>query len=152
MGGDSGGGNPSKGKNNRRVSRREREAAEVKAAAAAAAAQAAKETDDECRGDDRPFQRLHFLVRDWQNFIDEEDTNQMLYSMPRYLEEVLGQRAQKDLREVREHIASCFESVACFLLPHPGFAVAGLQYDGSVSKVREPFRRLLNAYVRRVFR
>ncbi len=37
----------------------------------------------------------------------------------------------EELKLVREHIRTCFESVACFLMPHPGLKVAtSLDSDG----------------------
>ena len=65
--------------------------------------------------------------------------------------QVLGERSQKDLREVREHIFQCFEDISCFLLPHPGFEVTKTKYDGDVNKIRGEFKSLLHHYVQKVF-
>uniref|UniRef100_A0A671LSR0 Atlastin-3-like n=1 Tax=Sinocyclocheilus anshuiensis TaxID=1608454 RepID=A0A671LSR0_9TELE len=71
----------------------------------------------------KPFQSLMFLVRDWSfpyeykygfkggsDFLDKR-----LQVKPTQHEE---------LQTVREHIHSCFTSISCFLLPHPGLKVA----------------------------
>ena len=51
-----------------------------------------------------------------------------------YLSQVLEteSRNHADLRVVREHIQSCFNTVDAFALPHPGFEVADPNFDGDV--------------------
>lgn len=71
--------------------------------------------------------------------------------MREYLDEVLAERNQKDLKEVREQIKLCFETVSCWLLPHPGFEVVKKTYDGDVDKMSPSFRRMMADYIRRVF-
>jgi atlastin len=71
--------------------------------------------------------------------------------MSNYLEEVLAERNQKDLKEVRDQIKLCFETVSCWLLPHPGFAVIKKDFDGDMEKIEPEFRRLASDYIRRVF-
>lgn len=72
--------------------------------------------------------------------------------MDEYLQDVLSQKFQKDLKEVRDQIELCYEKVSCFCLPYPGEDVAEKKgYDGSIEKVRKHFRYLLGDYVRRVF-
>ena len=99
----------------------------------------------------RPFQRLELLVRDWQDFTEVEDLDKTHHDMRTYLEEILAERSQKDLREVREQIKLCFETVSCWLLPHPGFEVIKKNFDGDMKKVAPEFRRLLADYMRHVF-
>ena len=93
------------------------------------------------------FQKLEFLVRDWQEFegLDREELLDKVPAMSAYLTEVLETegREHKDLRDVRDHIHDCFESVGAFLLPHPGFDVINPHFDGDIEKIREPFRTLL---------
>mmetsp|Transcript_7636 Transcript_7636/g.13370 ORF Transcript_7636/g.13370 Transcript_7636/m.13370 type:complete len:563 (-) Transcript_7636:52-1740(-) len=99
----------------------------------------------------RPFQRLELLVRDWQDFTDVEDLDEAHHDMRTYLGEILAERNQKDLKEVREQIKLCYETVSCWLLPHPGFEVIKKSFDGDLNKVDPDFRRLVADYVRRVF-
>jgi len=41
------------------------------------------------------------------------------------------QNQHEELQNVRKHIHSCFSSIGCFLLPHPGLKVATNPYfDG----------------------
>ena len=99
----------------------------------------------------RPFQRLEFLVRDWQNFEDESDFDQMRTEMDEYLDQILGSRTQQDLADTREQINACFDELSCWLLPHPGFEVTKKNYDGDVSKIRPEFLQLASKYLGRVF-
>lgn len=127
-------------------------------------------TKTEDANQSKPFQRLQFLVRDWQNFDDEElpadDTkgkeglfaspalekvDGMRGEMQRYLEEVLRTRTQGDLASTREQILRCFDQLDCFMLPHPGFAVTKKNYDGKIEKIDPLFRGMVNYYVRYVF-
>ena len=100
-----------------------------------------------------PFQRMEFLIRDWQNFDTEDETDiaSMEAEMSAYLEHVLAERAATDLKETREQINSCFEEVSCFMMTHPGFAVIKNKYEGDVSKIDGLFLRLLDRYCTRVF-
>ncbi|KAL7462815.1 hypothetical protein ACHAXS_007828 [Conticribra weissflogii] len=100
-----------------------------------------------------PFQRIEFLVRDWQNFDTEDETDiaSMEKEMSEYLEHVLAERAASDLKETREQIHSCFKEVSCFMMTHPGFAVIKNKYEGDVSKIDGLFLRLLGRYCERVF-
>ncbi|KAG5184944.1 anti-viral guanylate-binding protein [Tribonema minus] len=100
---------------------------------------------------EKPFQLLEFLVRDWQNFDDEDSISDMQKSMDNYLLEVIRDRDVKDLQETRDQIMACFEKVSCFGLCHPGMDVVKKNYDGSIDKIDATFRALLDAYVRRVF-
>jgi atlastin len=92
------------------------------------------------------FQRLEFLVRDWQEYegLEEDELRGKVAEMDTYLHEVLEteSREHKDLRDVREHIHECFDDVGAFLLPHPGFEVVNPNFDGDVEKIRKPFRTL----------
>lgn len=140
----------------------ESSAADASAKTETAAAPAAAETaaaEDSLQS--RPFQRLQFLVRDWQNFDNEfeegaGESSDAQYAalcaeMSTYLTEVLRVRGQSDLQSTREQITRCFGKLDCFMLPHPGFAVTKKNYDGSISKIEPFFRALVNRYVRYVF-
>eukprot|EP00602_Paraphysomonas_sp_CaronLab_P005389 CAMPEP_0185020938 /NCGR_PEP_ID=MMETSP1103-20130426/3584_1 /TAXON_ID=36769 /ORGANISM="Paraphysomonas bandaiensis, Strain Caron Lab Isolate" /LENGTH=550 /DNA_ID=CAMNT_0027552149 /DNA_START=38 /DNA_END=1687 /DNA_ORIENTATION=+ len=110
-----------------------------------------------------PFQRIEFLVRDWQNFdTDWEDAlesgkseNEVFKAyhseMMEYLHSVIKSRGASDLQSTRDQISRCFEKVGCFLLPHPGFHVIKKNYAGDIEKIEASFRGLLNHYVRFIF-
>lgn len=119
----------------------------------------------------KPFQRLQFLIRDYQNYdledFDWEDGESDFYSTTHefkekyfaevkkhtraYLGTVINERASSDLQVTRNQIQRCFQSVDCFLLPHPGAPVTKKTYNGKINLIDPFFRALLNRYVRTVF-
>jgi hypothetical protein len=106
----------------------------------------------------KPFQRLQFLVRDWQNFDTDYEDGQdpavfdaLHEGMQKYLTDVLRSRGLGDLQSTREQITRCFEKLDCFMLPHPGFSVVKKNYDGAINKIDPFFRALVNKYVRILF-
>mmetsp|Transcript_5241 Transcript_5241/g.14868 ORF Transcript_5241/g.14868 Transcript_5241/m.14868 type:complete len:577 (-) Transcript_5241:128-1858(-) len=106
---------------------------------------------DDAEAKMKPFQRIEFLVRDWQNFDEEEDLDVMETEMNEYLETVIAERDALDLKETRDQISSCFEKVSCFMFPHPGMKVTKKTYTGDVSAIDPLFLRLLDRYCERVF-
>mmetsp|Transcript_10855 Transcript_10855/g.14132 ORF Transcript_10855/g.14132 Transcript_10855/m.14132 type:complete len:548 (-) Transcript_10855:96-1739(-) len=115
------------------------------------------ESEEEEQTHMHPFQKLEFLVRDFRNLDleddpEDNDLDDLHKQMDTYLQDVLSQKFQKDLKEVRDQIELCYEDVSCFCLPYPGEDVAEKKgYDGSINKVRKHFLYLLGDYVRRVF-
>mmetsp|Transcript_38518 Transcript_38518/g.49085 ORF Transcript_38518/g.49085 Transcript_38518/m.49085 type:complete len:622 (+) Transcript_38518:85-1950(+) len=106
----------------------------------------------EMEDENKPFQRLEFLVRDWQNFEDEENMHAMLREMDQYIQGVIFDEKQvEDLKATREQILDCYENISCFTLPFPGREVTKKTYDGDVRKIDPLFKTLLNRYVRTVF-
>ncbi len=99
-----------------------------RAAAAAAAAHPAP-----------PFQRIELLVRDADIESDVRDVPALEAEMRRYLTTVLNKAHHADLKTVREHITESFETVASFMLPHPGLLVRKPEYDGSVRALEPDF-------------
>lgn len=107
-----------------------------------------------CTDAPKPFQQIEFLVRDWQHFDedeDEENYDAMEKSMATYLETVIAERDAKDLQDTREQILSCFETISCFGLSHPGATVTKKKYAGDVNAMDETFLQLLVRYCARVF-
>uniref|UniRef100_A0A8C1YVI5 Atlastin 3 n=1 Tax=Cyprinus carpio TaxID=7962 RepID=A0A8C1YVI5_CYPCA len=92
-------------------------------------------------------QSLMFLVRDWSfpyeykygfkggsDFLDKR-----LQVKPTQHEE---------LQTVREHIHSCFTSISCFLLPHPGLKVAtSPSFTGQLCDVAPEFKEQLRELI-----
>lgn len=99
----------------------------------------------------KPFQKIEFLVRDWQNFDEEEDYEEMEKEMEEYLDKVIADRDAKDLQDTREQIRSCFENVSCYAMTHPGMPVTRKKYTGDVKAMDETFLNLLDRYCARVF-
>jgi atlastin len=107
----------------------------------------------------KPFQKIEFLVRDWQHFDDEhifdEDDNinfeVVEQSMMSYLDKVLGERDAKDLQETREQIIHCFDAISCYGLCHPGIAVTKKKYSGTIKDIEPMFVQLVTRYCEKVF-
>lgn len=133
--------------------------------AAAAAAAAAASPREVPRGSTRAapvFQRLEFLVRDFKMETPAAwaDAAAAERAMGAYFASVFERGGAREgeemraLRDTRDHILTCFERTSCFMLPHPGDAVAGdadAPYDGSVALIRERFRVAVARYVRVLF-
>ncbi|KAG7357469.1 guanylate-binding protein [Nitzschia inconspicua] len=111
----------------------------------------ADSTEQEVVLDEKPFQTMEFLVRDWQHFEEEEDYDQMEKEMADYLDQVISEREAKDLQETREQIMACFQTISCFGLSHPGLDVPKKNFQGEVAKIDDIFLNLLDRYCRRVF-
>jgi atlastin len=52
---------------------------------------------------------------------------------------------------VRDKIKEAFETMGCFLLPHPGTKMTKTNYQGEIGDLEENFKNLLDRYVRHVF-
>lgn len=105
----------------------------------------ASETSDET-----PFQKLVFLVRDWQ---DDENYPYGLTGGKRYLDECLEDKVDQanDVRELRHSIKSSFDKLECFLMPHPGLRVARC-FNGDLNQIEEEdFIAALNEFVKSTF-
>ncbi|KOB73726.1 Atlastin, partial [Operophtera brumata] len=84
--------------------------------------------------DAKPFQSLIFRVRDWMCPFEHP------YGATggeKYLESILkiDRSKNEELRELREHIRNSFDSISCFLMPHPGFAVEDPNFSGRLSVI-----------------
>lgn len=77
-----------------------------------------------------PFQKLLFLVRDWYHPDDFSYGNEGGKELLNRRLEV-SEKQHTELQALRQHIQSCFSSIDCFLLPHPGLTVAtSPKFDG----------------------
>ncbi|PIK60902.1 putative atlastin-2 [Apostichopus japonicus] len=92
---------------------------------------------------EKPFQCLLFLVRDWSypyEYAYGEAGGQLI--LDRKLDDTRSRH--EELQEVRKHIRSCFEKISCFLMPHPGLAVARQkEYDGRLADIDSEFQDYL---------
>ncbi len=110
-----------------------------------------KENDKGEKEQSKPFQKIEFLVRDWQNFEDEDDLEACEREMEEYLEKVLAEREAADLKDTREQITSCFDSVRCYLMTHPGKEVTKKKYNGEIGPIDSAFKAFMDRYCSRVF-
>ncbi|XP_064465046.1 atlastin-2-like [Ornithodoros turicata] len=85
------------------------------------------------------FQKLLFLIRDWQYYGEKS------FGLEGG-EELLHPLLQRDLTlpsevsELRENIRNSFSEVKCFLLPRPGDAVENAGFDGRLRDISEDFK------------
>jgi hypothetical protein len=88
----------------------------------------------------KPFQNLLFLIRDW---VDEEDYPFGYDGGRGYLEEAVFKIKAKQIskmKRMRKFIKDSFESIKCFLMPHPGSAVTGKKaFNGSWGVIDKQF-------------
>uniref|UniRef100_A0A2A4K8V3 GB1/RHD3-type G domain-containing protein n=1 Tax=Heliothis virescens TaxID=7102 RepID=A0A2A4K8V3_HELVI len=101
-------------------------------------------------GEGKAFQNLTFLVRDWMSEFEHAhgyDGGEQL--LRKRLQSKPNQKAE--LREVREHICSCFDEIKCFLMPHPGLKVANQTFTGCLRDLTEMFRLALLEFVPSLF-
>lgn len=98
--------------------------------------------------DDKPFQKLLFLVRDWSfPYEAEYGSSGGKKILDRRLE--ISDKQHPQLQQLRKHIRSCFSEVECFLMPHPGLDVAtSPNFDGRLSAIRSEFLDTLQDLVK----
>lgn len=89
------------------------------------------------QSDEKPFQTMLFIIRDWQNAaeIPYGDGKQ-------YLDEQLAEIADQteDMHGLRRRIRSSFEKISAYLMPYPGPSVAnGVDINGDLSKIDAEF-------------
>lgn len=87
------------------------------------------------RGDKKPFQKLLFIVRDWQNLCDHK------FGLCKdYADYVLAKEDIQNakMRELRDAIKNSFDEINAFLMPYPGKDVAQQRMDTSTIPIVEP--------------
>jgi len=96
---------------------------------------------------DTPFQRLQFLVRDWQYAYEEpfgEKGGQNI--LDKQLK--INEKQHTELQALRTNLSSCFEKMTCFLLPHPGKHVAtNPNFKGTLKDIDEEFLEHLKEFM-----
>uniref|UniRef100_A0A672N1X2 Atlastin-2-like n=3 Tax=Sinocyclocheilus grahami TaxID=75366 RepID=A0A672N1X2_SINGR len=96
---------------------------------------------------EKPFQKLLFLIRDW---CYPYEHGYGLKGGSCFLDRRLQvkQNQHEELQNVRKHIHSCFSSIGCFLLPHPGLKVAtNPHFDGRLRDIDDEFKKELQNLV-----
>lgn len=89
------------------------------------------------QSDEKPFQTMLFIVRDWQNAseIPFGDGKQ-------YIDEQLAMTEEQteDMHSLRRRIKSSFDTINAYLLPHPGPKVAnGVDINGDLRQIEAEF-------------
>lgn len=101
------------------------------------------------QSNEKPFQKLLFLVRDWP-YADEIDYG---YA-PKYVERIMtsSNKQSSEMHELRDRIKSSFEKIEAFLMPYPGAAVAeGKNTNGDLRQIDPRFVRSVKEIVPSLF-
>ncbi|KAK8787066.1 hypothetical protein V5799_023159 [Amblyomma americanum] len=98
-------------------------------------------------GNEKPFQKLMFLVRDWYYTSDADHGAEGGRKIIETRLQV-SESQPEELQQLRRHLKSCFSDIDCFLMPHPGPKVAeSNDFDGRVSDIDEKFIINLEKFV-----
>lgn len=92
------------------------------------------------------FQKLVFLIRDWQ-YPDDNAYGAM--GGRNHLEQFISTSTQQhqDNKDLRKSLDSCFSSIDCFLMPHPGKETTRKVFDGRLSKLDDDFKQELRVLI-----
>jgi len=89
--------------------------------------------------DGHPFQKLQYLVRDWQ-FPYEYPYGAAGGAEVLQKQIKVEEKQHPELQALRKGLVSCFSDMSNFLLPHPGRNVAtNPHFKGDISKIDEEF-------------
>ncbi|XP_077530600.1 atlastin-3-like isoform X1 [Haemaphysalis longicornis] len=97
--------------------------------------------------EEKPLQKILFLVRDWQYGYESaygfEGGKDLLEQCLAVSEE-----QHPELQSIRRDIRSCFSDISCFLMPHPGAKVASDRcFAGCLSDIDQGFKEQLRGLV-----
>lgn len=102
------------------------------------------------QSDEKPFQRLLFIVRDWQNQFEID----FGWNGQQLIDEALAEQPTYqtiDMRQLRQRIRSSFANISAFLLPHPGGIVATGRFTGDLEEIDSEFKNYLKVLVPSLF-
>ena len=94
-------------------------------------------TDFANNSNDKTFQKLLFLMRDWKL---SDDFNELEGSA--YINQVFKTKdgQPEALKVIRRNIRSSFDLISCLLLPFPGKSLTKMNYDGCWSVMDDDFK------------
>ncbi|XP_037032195.1 atlastin-like [Bradysia coprophila] len=98
------------------------------------------------QSDEKPFQHLLFIVRDWQNQFEVDYG----WNGQQVIDEVLAEHPTyqtTDMRQLRQRIRSSFVNITAFLLPYPGSIVATGRFTGDIKELDSDFKTYLKVLV-----
>lgn len=102
--------------------------------------------------DGKPFQTLHFLVRDWQYpyqypYGAEGGKNLLDTRM------LVKENQPEELQKLRRHLNDCFKYIGCFLMAHPGLTVAtSSAFVGKLRDIEENFQANVKQFIEDIFK
>ncbi len=101
---------------------------------------------------EKPFQRLMFLIRDWEN---PDENSYGLDGGKKFLGKclVIDKTNDNELQRNRRNITNVFSTTECFLMPHPGSAVINkTDFDGRIADIDSVFVDYLKLFVEHIFK
>lgn len=85
----------------------------------------------------KPFQKLLFLVRDWNVAFEYAFGSE---GGSQYLQKCF-ENSKDEHESLRNHIRDCFEDINCHLMPHPGLKVSESEnFAGHWNYIRPAFK------------
>lgn len=88
--------------------------------------------------DEKPFQKLMFIVRDWPSPCDRKFGSNKDYVFKDILKKTPKQTTE--MHELRDSIKKSFEKISAFLMPYPGKAVAqSKEFLGKAKDIDDEF-------------
>lgn len=106
----------------------------------------AKDTGGATGDQERPFQKLVFLIRDWNMPVEYAygEGDKFLQTNLEITED-----KPKENHLVRERIRDCFQELRCFLMPHIGQrAITSEKFNGSLAMLDKEFATKLEWFIR----
>ena len=102
--------------------------------------------DNDADESSAPFQKLIFLIRDWNTPTEHPYGEKGGRSFIKRKLEVKENQA-REAREVRTQIKKCFQEIDCFLMPDPGEKAKGTEFDGAVSGLSTKFANKVESFI-----
>jgi len=100
---------------------------------------------------DRPFQKLTFLIRDWSFPYEHKygyDGGKELLEKRFEVKE----KQHAELRDLRINLKKCFDTLNCYLMPHPGLKVCtSPEFDGKLKDIENEFKQYVKKFVEGTF-
>lgn len=96
----------------------------------------------------KPFQRLHFLIRDWASFTDPLNPKMCKQESVDYLNSIMDLNNKHQHAETtRSNIQQCYQTIDCDCLPHPSLEVAEGRFIDDFTTIRPSFVVNLNNFI-----
>jgi atlastin len=94
-----------------------------------------------------PFQKLTFLIRDWcypYEFAYGYEGGQKL--LDRRFE--VNEKQHAELKDLRINLKKCFDTLNCYLMPHPGLKVCtSPEFDGKLRDIEKEFKTYVQKFI-----
>ncbi len=98
----------------------------------------------------RDGKALCILVRDWQNFEDNNDIDQCIYETEQYKNNfIINTSGSK--KATRDKIYKSYDVVDIMLLPHPGYLVTENKFSGKLSDIRNDFIHHVDNFIKNMY-